>query len=371
MDNRTYFNLCKRELLSFTTLNGVIRSFGKPKIFCIGRHKTGTTSLAKALRELGFIVGNQKLAELLIFDWARRDFKRLFLYCRTAQAFQDTPFALDFTYQALDQKFKGSKFILTIRDSPEQWYQSLTRFHATVFGAGRVPTLEDLKTVDYIYKGYPYEARLLQIDKETDDLYDKEKLIDTYLTHNKSVIQYFKHRPSDLLVLNVAEPGSYDKLCDFLGKPRTGREFPHENKTSDIEVPSQKPLRYIPQHRSILNKSIKEKILPAGSIREKLVHSLLTKSRESRLDKALNLIQNSGFFDEDWYLAQYPEIRQAGVNPLRHYLEIGGFNGCDPGPDFSSSFYLSTYEDVKHEGINPLLHYLKYGKTEGRAISKH
>ncbi len=54
--------------------------------------------MAKAFSELGLVVGVQWLAERLLYDWARRDFRRLFLYCYTAQAFQDTPFSLPFTF---------------------------------------------------------------------------------------------------------------------------------------------------------------------------------------------------------------------------------------------------------------------------------
>lgn len=59
--------------------------------------------------------------------------------------FQDVPFGLPFTFQSLDQRFPGSKFILTIRDSPDQWHDSLTRSHARLFGHGRVPTTKDIE----------------------------------------------------------------------------------------------------------------------------------------------------------------------------------------------------------------------------------
>jgi hypothetical protein len=63
-------------------------------------------------------------------------------------------------------------------------------------------------------------------------------LIASYNAHNHAAMEYFRHRPEDLLALNVAEPGAYDKLCDFLGKPHIGKEFPWENKTVDIEARS-------------------------------------------------------------------------------------------------------------------------------------
>jgi len=152
----------------------------------------------------------------------------------SAQAFQDIPFSLSFTFQALDQRFPGSKFILTVRDSPEQWYTSLTRFHAALFGKnGQIPTLDDLKAAKKVYPGWAYEAKQLLYETPLDDPYNKEILISSYIAHNEAVREYFRHRPGDLLTLNVAEPGAYDKLCDFLGKPRSGKVFPWENKTSD------------------------------------------------------------------------------------------------------------------------------------------
>ena len=80
----------------------------------------------------------------------------------------------------------------------------------------------------------------------------------------------------------------------------------------------------------------------------------------------LSLIRNSGLFDEPWYLAHNPDVARAGVDPLLHYYQHGGFEGRDPGPDFPCDLYLNTYQDVKKAGVNPLVHYLKYGRTEGR-----
>lgn len=45
----------------------------------------------------------------------------------------------------------------------------------------------------------------------------------------------------------------------------------------------------------------------------------------------------SGFFDAGWYLAAYPEVQAAGLDPARHYLTHGAAEGRDPGPGFSTS----------------------------------
>jgi len=66
------------------------------------------------------------------------------------------------------------------------------------------------------------------------DPYNKEILIGDYERHNETVIDYFRHRPVDLLVLNVAEEGAFQKLAGFLGKKSNRTEFPWRNRTNDI-----------------------------------------------------------------------------------------------------------------------------------------
>jgi GT2 family glycosyltransferase/glycosyltransferase involved in cell wall biosynthesis len=62
-------------------------------------------------------------------------------------------------------------------------------------------------------------------------------------------------------------------------------------------------------------------------------------------------------FDSAWYLNTYPDVASADLNPLSHYLSVGGFFGYDPNPLFDSDWYLSTYPDVASAGVNPLLHF--------------
>ncbi len=112
------FNMAQKSERFISTGRATLSSLGKQKIFCIGRNKTGTTSLHAALIEMGIVVGRQRHAELMIGDWSKRDFRRLISFCRTAQAFQDIPFSLPYTFQALDMAFPRSKFILTVRESP-------------------------------------------------------------------------------------------------------------------------------------------------------------------------------------------------------------------------------------------------------------
>jgi Sulfotransferase domain len=205
------------------------------KIFCIGLNKTGTTSLAVAFRDLGYVVGKQRPAELLLPHYIEGDFEPIIRYCRTAEVFQDIPFSLPNTFRHLDLAYPGSKFILTIRDSPEQWFESLTRFHAKLIGGGRIPTVEDLKNADHIQKGWSWQLNRHLYQTPENDPYNRAALIAHYERHNRDVMHYFACRDS-LLAINVAQPGAYQALCRFIGAKPLYPEFPWENKTSDAPV---------------------------------------------------------------------------------------------------------------------------------------
>lgn len=77
------------------------------------------------------------------------------------------------------------------------------------------------------------------------------------------------------------------------------------------------------------------------------------------------LVRESGFWDAAWYAARYPEAGSAD-RALTHFLRVGAGKGHDPGPDFSMSAYLSENPDVREAGANPLVHYLRFGRYEGR-----
>lgn len=216
-------------------IRGAWQARGQPKVFCVGANKTGTTSLRAAWREMGLVVGEQRIAELLVHSWGRGGYGWLIRYCHTAQAFQDAPFSWPGTYGILDQAFPGSRFVLTVRDSAEQWYTSLTSYHAALWGQGHIPTAADLQRATYVYRGYAYEANRILGTTPDDDLYNRDLLLARYRNHNQEVQRHFRDRPNDLLVLNVAEPDAYDRLCDFLGYPRPGKPFPWENRTTDWE----------------------------------------------------------------------------------------------------------------------------------------
>jgi hypothetical protein len=209
-----------------------VLSVGRVKYFCIGRNKTGTTSIKQAFLDLGFPVGNQRTAEMLCARYYfSGEFQPIIDYCRNARVFQDVPFSFPGTFKHLDKAYPDSKFILTVRDNAEQWYDSITRFHARKFGKdGRIPTVEDLKQEIYPGTGLRLPVRELY-GTPAHDPYNKEMLTRHYNDYNASVRDYFKDRPDDLLVINLAEPDAYRKFLEFIGAKSESGGFPWENRS--------------------------------------------------------------------------------------------------------------------------------------------
>lgn len=205
-----------------------------PKFFCVGHNKTGTTSLQAVLTDFGFEVGSQWDAEILLGDWAIRDFRRIIEYCKTADAFQDVPFSLDYTYQVIDYAFPNAKFILTVRDNADEWYESVVRFYKKIIGVSENLVAEQLKQYGggndmgwlWRFQQYVYGAT-------EDTLFDRNLYKTYYENHNAQIIEYFKYRPNDLLILNLSDPSAMKKLCKFLGVKYTGQVMPYLNKSKD------------------------------------------------------------------------------------------------------------------------------------------
>ncbi|MBQ5310908.1 MAG: hypothetical protein ILP19_02555, partial [Oscillospiraceae bacterium] len=89
---------------------------------------------------------------------------------------------------------------------------------------------------------------------------------------------------------------------------------------------------------------------------------------KAKLQIIKSRIASSGYFDEDYYAAQF-EKRPAG-DLLEYYILHGAEEDKDPSALFDNAYSVSQYEDVKSAGINPLYHYILHGRAEGRQAKK-
>lgn len=172
------------------------------RVFGIGFHKTGTTSLGRALEILGYRVcgpvGYRKP------DIAETLHATAYEVVDDYDAFHNNPWAL--IYRDLDARFPGSRFILTVRDTTK-WYASVLKH----FGETSVPMREVIYGAGH---GAPagneaiYRAR--------------------YERHNAEVMAHFAGR-SDFAVMDLSTGAGWDVLCPLLGKAVPDEPFPHLN----------------------------------------------------------------------------------------------------------------------------------------------
>ncbi len=200
------------------------------KIFCIGRNKTGTTSLRCLFHNLGYTIGKQRDAELLFKDYKKQRWGKIIEYCETTDFFQDSPFSYPGICKPLDKAFPNSKFILSVRDSPEEWYRSLIKSQSRLFGQGKIPTEYDLKRATYVYIGWAWDTHKYLYNSPNRSLYHKDTLINHYINHNKEIREYFKDRPNDFIEINLANKDDFPRLIAFLGIKTQIKKFPWKNK---------------------------------------------------------------------------------------------------------------------------------------------
>lgn len=200
------------------------------KIFCIGMNKTGTTSLEAFMKMHGYTCGDQVKGELLMSAYAKNDWAPIFEFCQTAEFFQDLPFSAPNTFEKLTLKFPEAKYILTVRDSAEEWYDSLVRFHERAFGTPL--NRETLIRADYRYQGYAWEVNRLLYRSPEENPYRKEDLIEGYQDHIKRVRAHFSNQ-NNFLEINLKEENAVEKLCSFLEIEPQVEVMPWLNKSAE------------------------------------------------------------------------------------------------------------------------------------------
>jgi glycosyltransferase involved in cell wall biosynthesis/SAM-dependent methyltransferase len=87
---------------------------------------------------------------------------------------------------------------------------------------------------------------------------------------------------------------------------------------------------------------------------------------EARLVGEIEIIRDSGQFDEAYYRAMNSDLYPGPDDVIRHYCEYGWREGRNPSPEFDTDFYLKNAPDIRAAGMNPFLHYVMAGLKEGR-----
>ena len=181
------------------------------KVICAGLSKTGTTSLAKALRVLGYNVydfdEHRQFHQQVWLDSLETDrlpnFKAMY---EGVDAITDIPPA--FWFEEISAAFPEAKVILTIRDSEEAWLKSfkanlsLLPFYVKIM-LTIVPWLRKHKRFYYTL----HQAIYGSVNPEATALHRVK-----YRQHNERVQAVIP--AEQLLVFNVKQ--GWKPLCEFL-----------------------------------------------------------------------------------------------------------------------------------------------------------
>jgi hypothetical protein len=177
------------------------------KILAIGGPKTGTQSLAEALKLLGF---RHKGWDPELWDlYEERNYEPIFAVTARFESFDNGPWNGGDFYRELDTHFPVSKFILTIRET-SSWSRSHERHFSAETGLRRIPAR---------YWIHDYENRRSEFVRE-------------YEARNRDIVTYFGERPGKLLVIDVCRGEGWEKLCPFLGLSEPQIAFPRANPTA-------------------------------------------------------------------------------------------------------------------------------------------
>ncbi|GJD66296.1 hypothetical protein MPEAHAMD_6493 [Methylobacterium frigidaeris] len=106
------------------------------------------------------------------------------------------------------------------------------------------------------------------------------------------------------------------------------------------------------------------KLLDENKTLVKIDHSYEEfQNKETNFDHILKSISND--FDSVYYLNSYADVREAGIDPLFHYVHYGYKEGRNPSEIFWTTYYKETYHAEFEPGTNPLYHYVTEGRAQG------
>ena len=144
-------------------------------------------------------------------------------------------------FEQLDMTHPGAQYILTIRDV-DSWLNSME-----IFFAKSPPESSETLLRDFIRIACYGTTR-----------FHRQRMKNVYLRHLDHVQNYFRNRPSDLMIIDVKkESNPWDKLCAFLQLPVPDMPFPH------LRAPGIGKLGSVRQDEKVLKRRLLARMLQA------------------------------------------------------------------------------------------------------------
>ena len=193
------------------------------KVFGIGWHKTATHSLQSALDMLGFegthfpykAFGEVTAGHTEITD------------VESQKSLTDFPVPLIF--KELDLLYPKSKYILTLR-SPKEWLRSVRKH------------FDFMETPQEAFEGLTPHQYWEDLGRPISEMhtyaygqsfFEQDVFLERYQDHNQEVLNYFRSRQDDLLVMDMSKGAGWKELCGFLGVKEPSKEYPFKNTANN------------------------------------------------------------------------------------------------------------------------------------------
>ena len=190
----------------------------KQKIFFIGFNKTGTISLLSLFWDIlglhsegrvlhgGGANMNRKEYDYLGITNPKKDLYEEFdrlgdTLLNQWDIYIDTLW-ISKNFKTLYKKYSNAKFIFNTRNV-DDWIESNKRMVSQLMG-------------------------------DAGD-YDEKQQREYYNRHTKKVLNFFKDKSEELLILDICSGDGYEKLCPFIGIDIPDEPFPHRHKRSKID----------------------------------------------------------------------------------------------------------------------------------------
>lgn len=214
------------------------------EVIGVGLSRTGTLSLKSALEILnydkcyhGFICQNENHWEFWYNALRKKKNKEKIhfesLFKNQYKAVVDMP--CNVFYEELLEAYPNAKLILTVRNSPEIWYNSIKSTIFLMIHPDYKNWVMKFLTMHFKRFFYAYyTARqvihdILKSDANDVQIHEKENAIESYNRHNQMIMS--KYDKDRLLVFNVEQ--GWEPLCKFLGCKIPDVEFPVSNQKQE------------------------------------------------------------------------------------------------------------------------------------------
>lgn len=219
------------------------------KYIVAGHHKTGTKSLSKAMRSLGYRVFDAGEMHLLMMDVWISFYKGKITIEEVANHYDEhnvdviVDYPCMFFWKQFTKIWPQAKVILTVRDNTEIWWTSAKQFFHNVnqwnyikygwflvfFSPTGWKTRRDmsLPSFNMVHGTIKMFQNYEDLDNQSVELIMKNR----YEAHNANVMHNCP--PEKLLIYNVKD--GWPSLCAFMEIDHMQGPLPHENKSKDAK----------------------------------------------------------------------------------------------------------------------------------------